>query len=188
MADFPDAGDWRDEDAAWERLQRDVLSAFRDNDQALARRRCGQALALAKEHFRSGDPRLAASLACQGRLLREKTPSLAADLFREARAHWAQAPAWLASQQPPGRPERLARSSSFHLRLESKHPGAYQARRRTDIKPLLALGLKLSLRLRDADGGPLAIEDAGDQTAPAPPTNIHRKTKTAIDLLNGCLG
>ena len=122
MAEPFDDFRWNREDAAWEQLQRAGSAAIRDGDLPLGRQRIGDALALAREHFSTGDPRLAASLATEAWLQRPQAPDRAACLFEDALAHWAQAETWLAHQPPP---ERRARSSSFHLRLESRHPGAY---------------------------------------------------------------
>jgi len=180
VVDALNSSDWREEEADWERLQRDCKAAFLAQDLPRARKRIGEALALAKQHFQPGDPRLAASLAFQAWLLRKNDPRRAHSLFQEAHAHWRLADAWL-SRQPP--PERLARSSSFHFRLESKHPGAYLERRLEDMTSLLASGRSLTERLQDGRSLP-------PHASPAPagsPSNLafdtHRKIKTAIDLL-----
>lgn len=197
MADLINGSDWREEDAVWERLQQDVLAALALNDHSRARRRIGDALTLAKEHFQTGDPRLAATLACQARLLQKKSPSLASRLFQEARAEWGQAAAWLARQPPPdrkalpgrpSRPGRLARSSSFHLRLESKHPGAYQERLREELKSLLTLGQTLTGEMREARSASETVERGQIRSGTDLAFDTHRKVMTAVDLLRDCLG
>ncbi len=188
MADLPDVDDWREEDAAWERLQQRLKAALEMSDYPRATSCIARTSTLAKVHFKTGDPRLAATLACEAWLLRAALPSHASGLFQEALAHWGQATAWLACQSPPARPERRARSSSFHFRLESKHPGAYQERFREDMRPLLALGRTLTERLRAVDCQPLAAECLETGSAPHPAFDTHRKVKTAVDLLRACCG
>ena len=186
MPDLLDVDDWREEDAAWEQMQQEMLAALGTSDYPLATRCIARTSALAKAHFETGDPRLAASLACEAWLLQAERPSHASALFQEALAHWGQATAWLARQPPPDRPKRLARSSSFHLRLESKHPGAYQERQNEDMRPLLALGQTLTERLRGADCKPLAAGNLQAVSAPDLAFDTRRKVKTAVDLLRAC--
>ena len=104
---FPESG-WSAEDAAWELLQRAAIDALRSGDRRRASQQTEAALALAREHFRTGDPRLAASFATKAWLVVGDRPALADTLFREALAHWHQATTWLAAEPPP---LRLARSS-----------------------------------------------------------------------------
>jgi hypothetical protein len=172
--------DWDEEDAHWERLQRDGLEALERGDRAAATRHIGQALILARERFESGDPRLAASLASQAWLLRDKAEAMAVALLRESLVHWGQATAWLARQPPP---RRLARSSSFHFRLESKHPGAYPARQEERMKGLLALGrirTETLQGLRSAANA-AACEKVDFWASSAPGT--FRKVAAAVDFM-----
>ena len=180
--------DWQEEDAAWERLQQEVLAALGTSDYQHAAGCIARTSALAKAHFQTGDPRLAATLACEAWLLRTERPSQASNLFQEACAHWGQATAWLARQPQPAAPKRLARSSSFHLRLESKHPGAYQERLKEDMQPLLTLGQTLTLGLSGAVSEPLAAETVQVGSAENLAFDTHRKVKTAVDLLQACSG
>lgn len=178
MADLAASAAWRAEDAAWERMQAAVRTALAADDLPLARQQAGAALALARAHFQAGDPRLAATLALQAWLLRPIDPRLAGARFREADMHWAQGAVWLAAQPPP---VRRARSSIFHLRLESKHPGAYRNRLVEDMRALLAEGQARHARLREA----------GDDARPADALpaaaglafDTWRKVRTAVDLL-----
>ena len=181
MADRLGNVGWSEQDAAWERLQREAKAALL-SDLPRAKRPVSEALDLAQRHFSTGDPRLAASLASQAWLLLETNPALAGALFQEALAHWAQAGAWLARQPPP---ERLAKSSAFHFRLESKHPGAYRERRHQDMRALLAHGRALTEGLRaGADNSAVATgRDSGPAGVQA--FDSYRKVKTAVDLLPG---
>lgn len=178
MDKLPDKRHWREEDAIWECLQCAGKEALFAHDHQGARRRIGEALALAQQHFATGDPRLATSLTFQAWLIRTTHPARAATLFQEAHRHWANAEAWLARQPPPA---RLARSSSFHIRLESKHPGAYQARRLADMKTLLQQGRSITRRLQD-DPGSLPAPTQSDANAGLG-FDVHRKIKAAIYLL-----
>lgn len=126
---------WRNEDAAWERLQQEGCDALAECDTESAARKVGQALQLARQHFQLGDPRLASSLTNQALLLRQKKDPLADRLFEEALFHWDRCEAWLDDQPPP---RRRAKSSLFHLRLEAKHPGAYESHRRRHDLELMA--------------------------------------------------
>lgn len=186
MAELLDDTDWQEEDAAWERLRQDALTALRMSDLPLARRHIGQALALAKAHFQTGDPRLAATLACQTWLLQDSNPKLASTLFQEALAHWGQATAWLLAR--PERLERKARSSTFHLRLESKHPGGYRERLREDMGPLLTLGRALTEGLRDASHPAFATGHDQARSGSAPASDTHQKVWAAVELVSACRG
>ncbi|MGI9500976.1 MAG: hypothetical protein ACR2P3_13135 [Geminicoccaceae bacterium] len=181
MADLWDGSDWSEEDAAWERLQREGLTALDEGDLPFARRRIGEALAVARRHFQCGDPRLAASLASQATLLGRQDLPLAAALFRDALAQWGQALVWLA-RQPASR--RLARSSSFHLRLESKHPGAYRERHIEDMRRLLALGRAHTEQLRDGssegDGAKRSTVAASDAERTF---DAYRKVAAAVRFM-----
>ncbi|MGI9502480.1 MAG: hypothetical protein ACR2RE_05440, partial [Geminicoccaceae bacterium] len=174
----PSRRHWREEDAIWECLQRAGKEAFTAHDHQNARRRIGEALALARQHFETGDPRIAASLTFQAWLFRSTDPERAGTLFQEAGGHWTSADAWLARQPPPA---RLAKSSSFHLRLEGKHPGVYQERHLADMKALLQQGRSITRRLQD-DPGSLTSPSPSDRSAGLA-FDTHRKIKTAIDLL-----
>jgi len=146
VADHQSDATWCEADLEWERWLGEAFAAMLAENIQQARRQIGDALALAQHHCQTGDPRLAVSLALHAWLLQEDDPKRARSLFLEAGAHWGQSLAWL-DRQPP--PRRLSRSSMFHLRLESKHPGRYRERRHEDMKALLAKGKALTERLRD---------------------------------------
>ena len=72
--------------------------------------------------------------------------------FRRALRSWDAAEAWVARMAIP----RRARSSSFHLRLESKHRGGYDALARAEFARLLGAGRAAAL----AGGAHLARDPA----------------------------
>jgi hypothetical protein len=103
------AAGWSEEDLRWESLQ---LSGSAE-DRA-------EALRLARQAFRKDDPRLAASLInCAANLPPDDGARDA--LLREAFGIWRGCETWLAEMKP----ERRARSSTYHLRMEAKYPGGY---------------------------------------------------------------
>ncbi len=70
-------------------------------------------------------------------------------LFEEALLAWDASGPWVAALAP----ERRARSSTFHLRLESKHPGGYAHHSRERYQTLAAEGRAALLALRDGREG-----------------------------------
>ena len=124
---------WTDADADWERLQVGAAEAFAAHDLAAAAQSWAGALRTARASFAADDPRLATSLANYATALRQKGEPVSARLWEEAREIWDAAPAWLARQRFAPR----ARSSLFHLRLEAKHGGAYDANLRRRAETLL---------------------------------------------------
>jgi uncharacterized protein (DUF1684 family) len=139
------AGDpaWTPADTDWERLQVAAADAFAASDLAGAAASWAAALRTARASFEADDPRLATSLANHAAALRCKGEPVPSRLLEEALEIWHAAPAWLARQRFAPR----ARSSTFHLRLEAKHPGAYQANARRRAAPLFAEGRALTQAL-----------------------------------------
>jgi hypothetical protein len=146
------AAGWREEELQWERLQEQAAAASDEE----AARLWAEALRLARAHFAANDPRLAASLANQAVALRNRgRESLALELLDEALRVWDAAPAWIEAM----RPERRARSSTFHLRLESKHKGGYERFSRERYQALAEDGRDATLALKHGEAG------AGDRLA-----------------------
>ncbi len=109
-----------------------------------------EALRLARENFAGNDPRLAASLANQAQALRRAGREEAARaLFEEALLVWDASGPWVAALAP----ERRARSSTFHPRLEAKHPGGYAHHSRARHQALAAEGRAALLAVRDGREG-----------------------------------
>ncbi len=141
---------WREAELAWETRQAEAAehdAAGRHDEAAVL---WAEGLRLARETFAGNDPRLAASLANQARSLRRAGRNEAARaLFEEALLAWDASAPWLAALAP----ERRARSSTFHLRLESKHPGGYAHHSRERYQALAAEGRAALLALRDGREG-----------------------------------
>lgn len=116
------AAGWSEQDLEWEGLQAEALAALAEDRAEEATENWAAALRLARAHFAPNDLRLATSIANQGAAaaLRGET-DFAASMFQEAETVWDSAGPWIDALKPAQR----ARSSTFHLRLESKHPGGY---------------------------------------------------------------
>ncbi len=128
---------WREAELAWETRQAEAAGhdASGRNDEAAAH--WAEGLRLARATFAGNDPRLAASLANQAQALRRAGRDQAARaLFDEAVLVWDASAPWVAALAP----ERRARSSTFHLRLEAKHPGGYEHHSRARYEALAAEG------------------------------------------------
>lgn len=103
------AAGWTQDDLRWETLQQAGTNEAR-----------AEALRLARARFAAEDPRLATSLINRAADLAEDDPARV-KLLREAVAVWQGCGPWLERLKP----ERRARSSTYHLRMEAKHPGGY---------------------------------------------------------------
>ena len=113
---------WTNAEVIWEQIQEAAAECERSGEPAEAAELWGGALDLAREHLAPGDLRLATSVVNLGVAERRASnPEAAARRFEEALALWDAGAEWVESLEPVAR----ARSSTFHLRLESKHPGAY---------------------------------------------------------------
>ena len=141
---------WREAELAWETRQAEAAEhdASGRHDEAAAL--WAEGLRLARETFAGNDPRLAASLANQAQALRRAGRDEAArGLFEEALLAWDASGPWVAALAP----ERRARSSTFHLRLEAKHPGGYAQSSRERTQALAAEGRAALTALRDGREG-----------------------------------
>ena len=131
------AAGWQEAELTWERLQERAAEAAQSGDRETAVRLWAEALALARETFEAGDPRLATSLTNQGAaLVLQGEPGRANPLFREALLVWDASGPWVAALAP----ERRARSSTFHLRLAGKNPGQWDPISRERYAALAAEG------------------------------------------------
>lgn len=136
---------WSEEELAWETCQRQAAAMNTQAEPAKAAELWAQALRLARENFAGNDPRLATSLANHAHALRRAGQSEAArGLFEEALLVWDKSAPWVQAL----RPEKRARSSTFHLRLESKHPGGYDRHSQDRYQALLDQGRAAILALR----------------------------------------
>ena len=113
---------WTNAEVIWEQIQVSAAESERAGDYAEASELWLGGLELAREHFRPGDPRTAASVANVGVAKRRTGDSVAAEhMLDEALVRWDAGEQWIESLKPAA----MARSSTFHLRLQSKHPGGY---------------------------------------------------------------
>ncbi len=141
---------WREAELAWERCQERAGERNAAGDLEGAAALWAEGLRLARATFAGNDLRLAASLANQALALRRAGRDEAARaLFEEAFVVWDASGPWLAALAP----ERRARSSTFHLRLEAKHPGGYAHHSRERYQALAAEGRAALLALRDGREG-----------------------------------
>ncbi len=137
---------WSEPDLAWETAQCEAARLEAHGDGAEAARLWAEALRIARAHFARDDLRLATSLANQGFATRRAgKEDLAGQLFEEALLVWDSAGRWLEGL----RPERRARSSVFHLRLETRHPGGYDRFSRERYAALAKEGRAAIVDLRD---------------------------------------
>ena len=141
---------WAESDLAWETRQAEAAEHDASGRHDAAAALWAEGLRLAREAFAGNDPRLAASLANQAHGLRRAGRNQAArGLFEEALLAWDASGPWVAALAP----ERRARSSTFHLRLEAKHPGGYAHHSRERYEALAAEGRAALLALRDGREG-----------------------------------
>ncbi len=142
---------WREAELAWEARQQDAAERAAAGDHDVAAALWAEGLRLARESFGNDDPRLATALANQAQALRRRGRIAAArSLFEEALLVWDASGPWRAALAP----ERRARSSTFHLRLESKHPSGYQRHSRERYEALAVEGRAALIALRDQQPPP----------------------------------
>ncbi len=143
---------WCESELAWERCQESAGDLNAGGKFEAAATLWAEALRLARGTFAENDPRLAASLANQAYAARRAgRVEAACALFDEALLAWDASAPWLAALAP----ERRARSSTFHLRLEAKHPGGYERHSRERYQALSADGRAALLALRDQQPPPV---------------------------------
>ena len=150
-AALPDAealarSSWSEEELTWEQIQETAAEAFLAGDWRQASSLWAFALDLARVSFEASDPRLATSLANKAvAVRRDGKEAVAGDLFDEALAVWACSGPWVLALAP----ERRARSSTFHLRLETRHPGGYDQHARARYTALAEEGRAAAQALKD---------------------------------------
>jgi hypothetical protein len=160
-ADGPDprtliAAGWQAEELQWENLQAQGARHHQAGQTAAAAERWAEALRLARRVFTAPDPRLAASLTNHATGLGGPAVSeVARALLDEALLIWDACDPWVAALKP----ERRARSSLYHLRMETRYPGGYRHFSRERSAALRAEGRAASLARRKGEapeGEPLA--------------------------------
>ena len=137
---------WTNAELIWEQIQEAAAECERTGDPAEAAELWQGACDLAREHLRPGDLRVATSVANLGVAARRAGDADAARRrLDEALALWDGGADWVESLAPVAR----ARSSTFHLRLESKHPGAYDRFPRERFRILAREGREVLVARRD---------------------------------------
>jgi hypothetical protein len=169
---------WTDADGEWEHLQVAAAEAFAARDLVPAAVTWAKALRTARASFEADDPRLATSLANYATALRQKGEPVPAKLWQQALEIWDEAPAWVTRQ----RFARGARSSMFHLRLEAKHPGAYEANLRRRAETLLRAAGAATAKLAAGTAGE-APDRAALQAFQSARLDAMRKVLAAAHLL-----
>ena len=138
---------WTNAEVIWEQIQEAAAECERSGEPAEAADFWQGALDLAREHLARGDLRLATSVANLAVAERRAgNPVAAARGHEEALALWDAGGEWVESLVPVAR----ARSSTFHLRLESRHQGAYDRFPRERYRMLAREGRAILVARRDA--------------------------------------
>jgi hypothetical protein len=142
---------WSEEELTWEQIQETAAEALLAGDWRQAGALWAFALDLARVSFEASDPRLATSLANKAvAVRRDGKEAAASDLFDEALAVWACSGPWVLALAP----ERRARSSTFHLRLEARHPGGNDRHARARYTALAEEGRGAAQALKDGGQAP----------------------------------
>ena len=137
---------WTNAEVIWEQIQEAAAERERAGDPGEAGELWRGALEVAREHLQPGDLRFATSVANLGVAARHAgDPAEAARKLDEALRIWDEGQAWLDALVPVAR----ARSSTFHLRLEAKHPGAYDRFPRERYRALAGEGRAILVARRD---------------------------------------
>ena len=128
---------WTNAEVIWEQIQETAAENERAGDYSEASELWRGALDLAREHLSPGDLRVAASAASVAVAERRTGDAATAErMFDEALALWDAGDGWVESLKPV----TLARSSTFHLRLQARHPGGYDRFPRARFRALAAEG------------------------------------------------
>ena len=137
---------WTNAEVIWEQIQEAAAECERADDYAEASELWRGALDLAREHLPSGDLRVAASVANIAVAERRiGDPATAKRNLDEALVLWDAGEPWVESLKPAA----VARSSTFHLRLQAKHPGGYDRFPRERYRTLAMEGRAVLAARRD---------------------------------------
>ena len=137
---------WTNAEVIWEQIQEAAAECARANDDSEASELWRGALELAREHLAPGDLRVAASVANLAVAERRAGDVPAAQrMFEEALALWDAGERWVESLEPGA----FARSSTFHLRLRTRHPGGYDRLPRERFRTLALEGRTILAARRD---------------------------------------
>jgi hypothetical protein len=113
---------WTNAELIWEQIQETAAECYVTGNYEEAEELWQGALEVARDYFADNDPRLATSLVNAALIQRRAGDEAQTQiLLAEALLVWKAAAAWIALLKPDVR----ARSSTFHLRLQRRHPGGY---------------------------------------------------------------
>ena len=137
---------WTNAEVIWEQIQEAAAECERVDDYAEASELWRGGLELAREHLPPGDLRVAASVANVAVAERRTGDGATAKrMLDEALALWDAGEPWVESLKPAA----VARSSTFHLRLQAKHPGGYDRFPRERFRTLAMEGRAVLAARRD---------------------------------------
>lgn len=143
---------WSNAELIWEQIQETAAERNTAGDVDEAAELWKGALDVAKRYFDQNDPRLATSLANHAVALRRAGDvNLAQSLFQRAVEIWSHTDDWIQGLCP----EHQARSSTFHLRLQTKHPGGYDRFSLQRYQALVEEGRAAVQRLAAGEAGDL---------------------------------
>ena len=137
---------WTNAEVIWEQIQETAAERERAGDYADASQLRHGGLELAREHLPFGDLRVATSVANVAVAARRAgSVAVAERRFDEALMLWDAGEQWIESLDPVS----LARSSTFHLRLQVRHRGGYDRFPRERYRRLAAEGRAVLAARRD---------------------------------------
>ena len=137
---------WTNAEVIWEQIQEAAAECARANDDSEASELWRGALDLARAHLPPGDLRVATSVANLAVAERRAGDVPAAQrTIEEALALWDAGDRWIESLDPI----TFARSSTFHLRLRTRHPGGYDRLPRERFRTLAMEGRTILAARRD---------------------------------------
>ncbi len=143
---LPERSGWTNAEIIWEQIQEAAAECERKNENAEASELWRGAMELAREHLPPHDLRVATSMVNLAIVERREGDSAAAKRgIEEALALWDAGDRWIESLRPISR----ARSSTFHLRLQTKHAGAYHRFPRERYRTLAIEGRAVLADRRD---------------------------------------
>jgi hypothetical protein len=154
---------WSEEELTWEQIQESAAEALEAGDWRQAMSLWTFGLDLARVSFEASDPRLAASLTNKAVALRHV---------------WACSGPWVLGLGP----ERRARSSTFHLRLERRHSRAYEQHARARLTALAEQGQSDTKALKEGGQMPRGALGRWQKERPANYVDA-RKLLAAVLLL-----
>lgn len=124
------AAGWHRTEIEWERMEEEALGAWAAGEYTVAAALWRRGWVVARRRFAAGDPRRATALANAGLAdLVDGRRHRAGRRVAGARRLWAAVPGWIARAEV----QPIARSSLFHLRMETRHRETFAANAREQL-------------------------------------------------------